>query len=70
VRVEAHGGATGGDLHAILERIRQADPAEPFWTGVKAMTPDADGVEIEWQERRVPRLVPSGPVEVECHLYG
>ena len=70
VRVEARGGATGGDLYAILERVRSADPDEPFWTGVRRMTPDADGVEIEWNERREPRLVPAGPVEVECHLYG
>jgi oligopeptide/dipeptide ABC transporter ATP-binding protein len=70
VRVEAHGGATGGDLHSILERVRNADPDEPFWTGVRSMTPDADAVEIEWNERREPRLVQSGPVEVECHLSG
>jgi peptide/nickel transport system ATP-binding protein len=69
-RLDAHAGATGGDLHAILERVRNADPDEPFWTGVKSMTPDADGVEIEWNERREPQLVQSGPVEVECHLYG
>jgi len=69
VRVDAQGGASGGDLFAILERVRNADPDEPFWTGVKRMTPDADGVEIEWNERREPSLVPSGPVEVECHLY-
>jgi oligopeptide/dipeptide ABC transporter ATP-binding protein len=70
VRLDAHAGATGGDLHAILERVRNADPDEPFWTGVKSMTPDADGVEIKWNERREPQLVQSGPVEVECHLYG
>jgi peptide/nickel transport system ATP-binding protein len=70
VRLDAQGGASGGDLHAILERVRSEDPDEPFWTGVKSMTPDADGVEIEWNEWREPRLVRSGPVEVECHLYG
>ena len=70
LRLPAQGGASGGDLHAILERVRAEDPDEPFWTGVKSMTPDADGVEIEWSERREPRLVQSGPVEVECHLYG
>jgi peptide/nickel transport system ATP-binding protein len=70
LRVPAQGGATGGDLLAILERVRNADPDEPFWTGVKAMIPDADGLEIEWNERREPRLVASGSVEVECHLYG
>jgi oligopeptide/dipeptide ABC transporter ATP-binding protein len=70
VRLDAQGGASGGDLHAILERVRTEDPDEPFWTGVKSMTPDADGVEIVWNERREPLLVRSGPVEVECHLYG
>src|SRR5262249_32824602 len=69
VRIAAHGGATGGDLHAILEQVRKADPREPFWKGVRSITPDADGVEIEWNERREPRLVRSGRVEVECHLY-
>jgi peptide/nickel transport system ATP-binding protein len=70
MRLDAQGGASGGDLHAILERVRAGDPDEPFWTGVKSMTPDADGVEIVWNERCEPRLVRSGPVEVECHLYG
>jgi peptide/nickel transport system ATP-binding protein len=32
-------------------------------------TRGADALEIEWNESREPRLVPSGPVEVECHLY-
>ena len=34
------------------------------------MRADTGGVEIEWHEWRVPTLVTSGPVEVECHLYG
>jgi peptide/nickel transport system ATP-binding protein len=70
VRVPAQGGATGGDLLAILERVRADDPEEPFWKGVRAMHPGADALEIEWNEPREPRLVASGPVEVECHLYG
>jgi peptide/nickel transport system ATP-binding protein len=70
VRVPARGDATGDDLLAILERVRASDPDEPFWTGVREMHPDTDALEIEWNEFREPRLVPSGPVEVECHLYG
>jgi oligopeptide/dipeptide ABC transporter ATP-binding protein len=70
VRLDAQGGASGGDLHAILEQVRNGDPDEPFWTGVKSIAADADGIEIGWNERREPRLVQSGPVEVECHLYG
>jgi peptide/nickel transport system ATP-binding protein len=70
VRVPARGGATGGDLLAILERVRTDNPGDPFWTGVRAMHPGADALEIEWNEPREPRLVPAGAVEVECHLYG
>jgi oligopeptide/dipeptide ABC transporter ATP-binding protein len=58
------------ELLAVLERVRAADPEEPFWKGVASMRADGDAVEIEWHEWREPRLVPSGPVEVECHLYG
>jgi oligopeptide/dipeptide ABC transporter ATP-binding protein len=70
VRVPARAGATGGDLLAILERVRADDPDEPFWKGVRTMHAGADALEIEWNEPREPQLVPSGPVEVECHLYG
>jgi hypothetical protein len=37
---------------------------------VRSMRPTADALQIEWNEPREPRLVSSGPVEVECHLYG
>ncbi len=70
VRVPARAGATGGDLLAILERVRADEPDDPFWKGVRAMHAGADALEIEWNEPREPRLVASGPVEVECHLYG
>ncbi len=69
-RFAAHGGARGGDLLAILERARAEDPDEPMWKGVRALRDAGDAVEIEWNEARDPRLVPSGRVEVECHLYG
>jgi peptide/nickel transport system ATP-binding protein len=70
VRVPARAGATGGDLLTILERVRADRPEDPFWKGVRAVHPGADALEIEWNEPREPRLVRSGPVEVECHLYG
>jgi oligopeptide/dipeptide ABC transporter ATP-binding protein len=60
----------GEAMLAVLGRVRAADPEEPFWKGVQLMHADAGGVEIQWHEWREPRLVPSGPVEVECHLYG
>jgi oligopeptide/dipeptide ABC transporter ATP-binding protein len=65
-----HVPGRGEAMLAVLERVRAADPEEPFWKGVQSMHPDAGGVEIEWHEWREPKLVPSGPIEVECHLYG
>jgi oligopeptide/dipeptide ABC transporter ATP-binding protein len=59
----------GREAAAVLERAREADPAEPFWTGVRRIA-EADGhVEIEWHEPVEPRLLPAGSVQVECHLY-
>ena len=69
LRLEAHGGAHGADLRGLLDKARAADPAEPFWTGVSRIA-DANGsLEIDWHEPIEPRLLPEGPVEVECHLY-
>ena len=69
VRLAAHGGAQGADLRGILERARAADPAEPFWTGVRQVQDSNGAVEVEWHDPVEPRLLPSGSVEVECHLY-
>ena len=67
VRIPTRG--RGEDLLAVLEKIRQEDPDEPFWSGVKSMTADEKNVEVEWWEPVEPRLLPSGDVQVECHLY-
>ncbi|HEY8030533.1 MAG TPA: ABC transporter ATP-binding protein [Gaiellaceae bacterium] len=69
LRLEAHGGATGADLRGLLDKARAADPAEPFWTGVRRMADSNGALEVDWQEPLEPRLLPSGSVEVECHLY-
>ena len=68
-RVPAAGGADGSQLLALFERIRSEAPAEPFWTGVRAMHAGAGHVEIEWHQPLEPRLIPAGRVEVSCHLY-
>ncbi|HEY2543875.1 MAG TPA: ABC transporter ATP-binding protein [Gaiellaceae bacterium] len=69
VKWQAHGGAHGGDLRGILDRARESDPAEPFWTGVRDVA-DANGaLEVDWFDPVAPRLLPTGRVEVECHLY-
>jgi oligopeptide/dipeptide ABC transporter ATP-binding protein len=69
MKLAAHGGAHGADLRGILDRARAADPAEPFWTGVRRMEDSNGALEVDWHDPVEPRLLPSGRVEVECHLY-
>jgi peptide/nickel transport system ATP-binding protein len=69
LKLQAHGGAHGADLQALLDKARAADPAEPFWTGVRRMADSNGALEVDWHEPVEPRLLPSGDVEVECHLY-
>jgi hypothetical protein len=69
VRLAAHGSAHGADLGSLLERARAADPAEPFWTGVRRISAENGALEVDWHEPVEPRLLPAGKVEVECHLY-
>ena len=54
---------------ALLEQARTDDPEEPFWRGVRRVGAADGAVEIEWHEPLEPRLLPTGEVEVECHLY-
>ncbi|HZT14811.1 MAG TPA: ABC transporter ATP-binding protein [Gaiellaceae bacterium] len=58
-----------GRAMQVLETARDADPADPFWRGVKRLEPANGALEIEWHEPLSPRLLPAGVVEVECHLY-
>ena len=68
-QLPANGSGRGAEVRAILDGARAADPAEPFWTGVRELR-DVDGrVEVDFQEPVEPRLLPAGSVEVECHLY-
>ena len=69
VNLTTRGGRRGTDLLGLLERLRSEDPEEPFWSGVRSLRAGQHHVEIEWWEPIAPRLLPSGPVEVECHLY-
>jgi peptide/nickel transport system ATP-binding protein len=69
LRLEAHGGANGADLRGLLDNAREADPAEPFWTGVRRLADSNGALEVDWHEPVEPRLLPAGDVQVECHLY-
>jgi oligopeptide/dipeptide ABC transporter ATP-binding protein len=68
-RVPAASGATGQHLLDLFERVRAAEPGEPFWTGVKAMRAGEDHVEIDWHEPVEPRLHAVGAAEAACHLH-
>lgn len=67
-RVPAANG-DGAALLKLLERIRAEDPAEPFWTGVKAMRAGGSHVEIDWHEAVAPQLHGLGPTAAACHLH-
>src|SRR5262245_666498 len=68
-RLEARDGHSGADIAALLERIRDDDPDEPFWRGVRAISAGDGHVDVELNEPFAPRLLPVGGVRVECNLY-
>src|SRR4051794_37018470 len=68
-RVPAASGADVTQLLELLGGMRDESPDEPFWRGVRALRPSDGHVEIEWHDAIVPRLLPTGIAEVECHLY-
>jgi len=68
-KVPAGKGASGSDVGAILGRMRDEDPDEPLWTGVRDTRVDTGHAEVTFGDWLEPRLVPEGDVEVACHLY-
>ena len=69
VSLKTRGRSQGEELLAILELMRDEDPDEPFWKGVRRLHADEQHVEIEWWAPIDPRLLPADGVSVECHLY-
>ncbi|MGH3359622.1 MAG: ABC transporter ATP-binding protein, partial [Nocardioidaceae bacterium] len=60
---------TGVDVNDVLDRIRDADPDEPLWTGVRGRDVSGEGVEVSFSPGEDPRLRPAGDIQVACHLY-
>lgn len=54
---------------AILERIREANPQEPMWSGVDSIESTDKGVEVVFHDSEDPALRRAGGVEVACVLY-
>ena len=67
--VPAAKGRSGEDVLALLQRIRQEDPEEPLWTGVRDMTAQSDGVLVAFAEPEEPMLRAVDDVEVACNLF-
>ena len=70
--VPAAPGRSGGDVAALLERHRAADPDEPLWKGVARMEPGAAGVRVVFRDHADPVLQEvgtPGTVRVACHRY-
>jgi oligopeptide/dipeptide ABC transporter ATP-binding protein len=68
-RLDARGGRSSAEIAALLERIREDDPEEPFWRGVRRISANDGYVGIELNEPYAPRLLPVSGVQVECNLY-
>ena len=54
---------------ALLDEIKAADTDEPFWSGVREVERESDGVRISFGESFDPELRDVGSVQVACHLH-
>jgi peptide/nickel transport system ATP-binding protein len=67
--IPAGSGKDPGELLAMLERIRDEEPGEPLWTGVKDMRPETHGVRIAFEEGIDPVLYETDGAKAACLLY-
>jgi oligopeptide/dipeptide ABC transporter ATP-binding protein len=58
-----------GAAFALLSQMKDADPDEPLWRGVRAFDAEPDAVRLTFHEPVDPALRPDGAVEVACHLF-
>src|SRR3954454_5512610 len=58
--VPAGAGKDSGDLLRLLEQIREEEPDEPLWKGVKAMTAETHGVRVSFEPGIDPVLYETG----------
>ena len=67
--VPAGSGKDAGDLLKLLERIREEEPEEPLWKGVKEMRPEAHGVHVSFEPGIDPPLYETDGARAACLLY-
>ncbi len=68
-RISPQGGHSVTDVRSVLDRVRAADPDEPFWRGVTSIDDDGSAVTVHFAAGEDPALRTSGGVEVACLLY-
>ncbi|HEV8563675.1 MAG TPA: oligopeptide/dipeptide ABC transporter ATP-binding protein [Actinomycetota bacterium] len=60
---------SGTDVLDLLRRMRDADPDEPLWRGVRDQRLDGDHAVVDFHDPVEPHLMKRGEAEVSCHLY-
>ncbi|HEY7008987.1 MAG TPA: ABC transporter ATP-binding protein [Jatrophihabitantaceae bacterium] len=71
VAVLRPGKGTPAEVVSLLESARDADPAEPLWTGVADVRAEEGDVRVQFGPRYEPHLQPveGSDVRVSCHRY-
>jgi peptide/nickel transport system ATP-binding protein len=69
VRLAPPRGRTVEEMLGVLQRIRDEEPDEPFWKGVRRLETVDGRIELDFHDPHDPVLGLSGDVEVACHLF-
>ncbi|MBV9290952.1 MAG: ABC transporter ATP-binding protein, partial [Frankiales bacterium] len=70
VTVPVAGGHRPDEVRQLLDRIREEDPDEPMWSGVRGVEAAGDGVRVDFRDDCVdPPLYDVGRQQVACLLY-
>ena len=72
LRADLPAGAnqTGQDVLALLDRIKEDDPHEPMWSGVRDVSDAGSSVHVDFREDNIdPPLYDVGRQRVACLLY-
>jgi peptide/nickel transport system ATP-binding protein len=56
-------------VRGLLDRVREEQPDDPFWTGIESLSPTAAGLEVRFHDGVDPALRRAGAAEVACVLY-
>jgi oligopeptide/dipeptide ABC transporter ATP-binding protein len=69
VRLTPPTGRSGVDLKALFDAMRDDQPDDPLWKGVREVATDGNAVVVEFRPGIDPALLRTDHVEVACHLH-